>query len=118
MTTGQTTSQCKEDGQEVPVSVSQDDDNLFHNRCCYVSLSVFEHTYIDTAIAPELGYNQLFRHKKSNCQVVVATAVATAISLCSKTLVFIIELPFLFCYIWLDPLCFLGGVKGSGVQPG
>ena len=44
---------------------------------CHI-LSVFEHTYIDTAITPELGYNQLIRHKKSNCQSVLRLAVAVA----------------------------------------
>ena len=37
---------------------------------CHI-MSVFEYTYIDTAITPELGYNQLIRHKKSNCQSVL-----------------------------------------------
>lgn len=54
---------------------------------CHI-MSVFEYTYIDTAITPELGYNQLIRHKKSNCQMGFTTAVAVANPLCSKTLVF------------------------------
>lgn len=37
---------------------------------CHI-LSIFTFNYIDTAIAPELGYNQLIRHKKSNCQSVL-----------------------------------------------
>ena len=53
---------------------------------CHI-LSVFEHTYIDTAITPELGYNQLIRHKKSNCQMGATTAFAVADPLCSKTLI-------------------------------
>ena len=66
---------------------------------CHI-LSVFEHTYIDTAIAPELGYNQLIRHKKSNCQMGVCDSRGSRRpTLFSKTLVFKKELPFLICYI-------------------
>ena len=53
---------------------------------CHI-LSVFEHTYIDTAIAPQLGYNQLIRHKKSNCQSVLRQLSQSQTPLCSKTLV-------------------------------
>lgn len=80
---------------------------------CHI-LSVFEHTYTITAITPELGYNQLIRHKKSNCQMGFTTAVAVANPLCSKTLVSKkSETPSLVCYIYRNPFLFLGGWYGQ-----
>ena len=81
---------------------------------CHI-MSVFEYTYIDTAITPELGYNQLIRHKKSNCQMVFTTAVAVANPLCSKSIVFKNKRPPLWFVIFTEtpPCSWKGGMVRS-----
>ena len=76
---------------------------------CHI-LSIFTFNYIDTAIAPELGYNQLIRHKKSNCQSVLrqlsqSQTFCVQKLLCSKNK----RPPSLVCYIYRNPSFFLEG---------
>ena len=79
---------------------------------CHI-MSVFEYTYIDTAITPELGYNQLIRHKKTNCQSVLRQLSQSQTSNVQKVLCPKNQSPFLICYIYRNPSLFLEGWYGQ-----
>jgi hypothetical protein len=83
---------------------------------CHI-LSIFTFNYIDTAIAPELGYNQLIRHKKSNCQSVLrqlsqSQTLCVQKLLCSKN-----KSPPLWFVIFTETPPFSWRDERSGVYP-